>query len=262
MRKKESSPPIGLIIGIIVGAVVVVVLVLGVIVVALFAPAVQRTPQPSAAAECKNQLKIIGLAIHAYHDTYNQLPPAVVYDAKGRPLYSWRVVLLPFIEENPLYRQFKLDEPWDSPNNLPLLQQMPSVYMHPGVANADPTMTYFQVFDGPAGDRRPRALFGSKSSKRIPFKALSLPAGPIDLFQSDPAMKFRHVVDGVSRTIMVAEAADAVPWTKPADLEYDPATPLPKLGAIFPASSTCSWATPRCARSERRRSPTRRCARP
>ena len=76
----------------------------------------------------KNHLKQLALAMHNYHDVYKQFPPAAIRDAHGRPLLSWRVALLPFVEENQLYHQFHLDEPWDSPHNKPLLAKMPEVF--------------------------------------------------------------------------------------------------------------------------------------
>src|SRR5262245_19749930 len=73
-----------------------------------------------------NNLKQLVLAVHNFSDTYNRLPPAAVCDKKtGKPLLSWRVILLPFVEQGPLYKEFKLDEPWDGPNNKKLLEKMP-----------------------------------------------------------------------------------------------------------------------------------------
>src|SRR5262249_57243764 len=72
------------------------------------------------------------MAMHNYQDDHGQLPPAVVYGPDGTPLYSWRVLILPYIEEQDLYKQFHLDEPWDSPHNLTLLERMPSTYKAPG----------------------------------------------------------------------------------------------------------------------------------
>src|SRR5262245_11036025 len=69
-----------------------------------------------------NNLKQIGLALHNYHDTYGKLPPAAICDKAGKPLLSWRVAILPFIEQNALYKQFKLDEPWDSEHNKKLAE--------------------------------------------------------------------------------------------------------------------------------------------
>src|SRR5437660_7519890 len=66
--------------------------------------------------------------MHNYHDTHGRLPPAVVYGKDGTPLYSWRVLILPFIEQEALYKEFHLDEPWDSPHNVRLVERMPHVY--------------------------------------------------------------------------------------------------------------------------------------
>src|SRR4051794_8582362 len=74
-------------------------------------------------------LKRIGLALHSYHDVNGRLPPAVVYGKDGRPLYSWRVLLLPYLEEELLYRQFKQDEPWDSKHNQALVKETPRCYV-------------------------------------------------------------------------------------------------------------------------------------
>jgi hypothetical protein len=73
----------------------------------------------------------VALALHNYHDKHGRLPPAVVYGEDGKPLHSWRVLLLPFIAQGELYREFKLDEPWDSPHNLALLPRMPATFAPP-----------------------------------------------------------------------------------------------------------------------------------
>src|SRR5438309_4181754 len=97
-----------------------------------------------------NNLKQIVLAMHQYHEQYGRLPPAVVRTSAGQPLYSWRVLLLPYLEEEKLYAEFHLHEPWDSPHNTSLLRRMPKVYAPPsGVATgAPPTSTFYQVFIG------------------------------------------------------------------------------------------------------------------
>src|ERR1700704_5613932 len=87
--------------------------------------------------------------MHGYHDQHRELPPAVVYGKDGTPLLSWRVLILPFIEEGPLFRRFKLDEPWDSPHNLPLLSEMPRVFdPYDGSSTREPHTTFYQVFVG------------------------------------------------------------------------------------------------------------------
>ncbi len=73
-------------------------------------------------------MKQFGLALHNYYDTNHCLPPAPLVDAKGKPLLSWRVAILPFLEQDNLYRQFKLDEPWDSEHNKKLISKMPKIY--------------------------------------------------------------------------------------------------------------------------------------
>src|SRR5438093_7201056 len=75
-----------------------------------------------------NNLKQLALAMHNYHDTYGHLPPAALKNKKGKPLLSWRVALLPFVEEDKLYKEFRLDEPWDSAHNKKLLAKMPKLF--------------------------------------------------------------------------------------------------------------------------------------
>jgi hypothetical protein len=159
-----------------------------------------------ARREDQTNLKHIGLAMHNYADTYSYLPdrgePPDPMKLAEKPRLSWRVALLPYLEEDNLYRRFKLDEPWDSPHNKALLTPMPKVYAHPrDPQGAAQGLTPYRVFTGPnAPFERPKPRFPA-----------SFP-------------------DGTSNTFLVVEAADAVPWTKPDELAYDPARPLPKLG--------------------------------
>lgn len=145
-------------------------------------------------------LKSIGHALHNYYDTHRKWPPAVVTDAQGKPLYSWRVLLLPFLEQEPLYKQFKLDEAWDSPANRKLLEKTPDYYSPHGGT------------DDPAGTTRYQAIVGRGTAWESPNLRLD-----------------KDFPDGTNDTIMVAEAAKPVPWSQPADLEYDPKEPLPVL---------------------------------
>jgi hypothetical protein len=118
--------------------------------------------------------------------------------------------LLPYLEEKSLYSQFKLDEPWDSSNNMPLLAQMPDVYLTPSqYKQKELHATHYQVFTGGG------AIFEASPTARL----LSL--------------KDIALADGTSKTLLVVEAADPVPWTKPDDLPYSPDQPLPKLGGLF-----------------------------
>jgi hypothetical protein len=142
----------------------------------------------------KNHLKQLALAMHNYHGTYNQLPPAAIRDARGRPLLSWRVALLPFLEENQLYHQFHLEEPWDSPHNKPLIAKLPAVFS-------------------------PRSVTLRAEGKTT----LLVPVGKQTIFGPPEGVAFRDITDGTVSTIMIVNAddADAAVWTKPDDLKVD-----------------------------------------
>jgi hypothetical protein len=146
--------------------------------------------------------------MHNYQDTHGRLPPAVVYGKLGQPLYSWRVLLLPYIEQQELYQQFHLDEPWDSPHNLPLLERMPGTYAPPpGKKSRMPAYhTVCHVFVG----------------KGTPFEE----GREVKLAEG-------YFPDGISNTILIVEAGPPVPWTKPEDIPYDADAPLPRLDMLF-----------------------------
>lgn len=159
----------------------------------------------------QNNLKQIVIAMHNYHDVYKFLPAAAICSKdNGNPLLSWRVAILPFIEQDALYRQFKLDEPWDSPHNIKLLPMMPKTYAPVGVKTKEPHTTFYQALVGP------QAAFETRLDKNFLFGARG-----IRLFDA---------TDGTSNTIGVVEAFEPVPWTKPAELPYDAQKPLPKIG--------------------------------
>jgi hypothetical protein len=161
-----------------------------------------------------NNLRQILLAFHNFHDTMGFMPPATIYSQDGKPLLSWRVAILPYIEEDKLYKQFKLDEPWDGPNNKKLLEKMPKVYAPIKTKTKQPYMTYYQVFTGPLAPFQMIPDFSKPFGARGPRLPASFP-------------------DGTSNTLLVVEAAEAVPWSKPQDLVYDEKKPVPKLGAEF-----------------------------
>src|SRR5271166_372859 len=93
--------------------------------IALLLPAVQAAREAARRAQCTNNLKQIALAMHNYASANNCFPPAATYTRDGKPLLSWRVLILPYLEQASLYNQFHLDEAWDSPNNKPLGDRMP-----------------------------------------------------------------------------------------------------------------------------------------
>ena len=150
-----------------------------------------------------NNLKQIGIAIHGYHDTNGKMPADVV-DKDGKAILSWRVLLLPYLEEDALYKKFKLDEPWDSKTNKALIEKIPKMYA-PIRVKAKPGETYYQGFNGPD------TTFETGQKLVIP--------------QGFP--------DGTSNTIAVMEAGEPCIWSKPQDLPYNASQPLPKLGGLF-----------------------------
>src|SRR5262245_54761586 len=144
-------------------------------------------------------MKQLGLACHNYADEHGTLPPASVSGPDGRPLLSWRVLLLPYIEQEELYREFRLDEPWDSEHNIRLLERMPATYAAPGhyKSRIPPHHTICHVFVGPG-----------------------------TAFEGPKGIALGDFPDGSSTTILIVEAGEPVPWTKPEDIAFEPESPL------------------------------------
>jgi hypothetical protein len=207
--------------------------------------------------QSKNNLQQINSAIRKYLGENKKLP-AVVYNKEGKPLHSWRVLLLPYLGENQLYKEFKLNEPWDSPHNKPLLQKIPKVYVppRPGMT-AEPFSTFYQVFDGywnssnRNGDWREwagreintellhwverRTAF--VSDKRFGLQSFFPPQNRAGLFVGEKDLSFAVLLQyGTGNIFTVFEAGEAVPWTKPVDLYFHLNRPLPKLGGLFGGS--------------------------
>jgi Protein of unknown function (DUF1559) len=151
-----------------------------------------------------HNLKFIGWAMHNFANRDGgRLPPAATRK-DGEPLLSWRVAILPWLEEFALYERFHLDEPWDSPHNASLLKEMPRVYAPVTGKEATPYATYYQGLVGPGA-----------------------------LFDGQEGTKIAEIVDAKNPTLMVVEAAHPVAWTKPEDVPYSDAGPLPELGGQF-----------------------------
>jgi hypothetical protein len=145
--------------------------------------------------------------MHNYAEHHGRLPPAAVCGEDGQPLLSWRVALLPYLGHEELYREFQLDEPWDGPHNSQLLSRMPSVYGLPRrkAGRVPPYHTLCHVFVG----------------EGTPFED-----GKALTFDAD-------FPDGTCNTLLVVEAGEPVPWTKPQELRYERDGPLPDLRGVF-----------------------------
>ena len=158
-------------------------------------PAILRGRQATVTHQLhSNQLKQIGLAMHNYHDTYQHWPPRATVTPEGKGLLSWRVHLLPYLEQQAMYNQFRLDEPWDSPANRPLGKI------------AIPTFTL------PGDTLNPG------------YTRIRLPQIEGSMWQGDgPPRTMRDITDGTSNTIgaAISPPDKAVPWTQPEPWELD-----------------------------------------
>jgi hypothetical protein len=160
-----------------------------------------------------NNLKNIALAIHNFHDANKSLPsPSMPHPQTGKPLLSWRVAILPYLDEVELYNQIKKDEPWDSPHNRQFWNKMPKAFQLPGKPADD--KTYYQVFAGPG------SAFPNTKRPGPPFTMKS-------------GLTLVGITDGSSNTIFIVEAANAVNWMKPEDISFQASPngfPLTALG--------------------------------
>jgi hypothetical protein len=175
-------------------------------VTALLKPLTREVDSQVNRGQSINNLRQIVLAFHNYHDGHKGLfPTAASYGKDGEPLLSWRVHILPYLVEGDLYRQFHLDEPWDSAHNKKLIARMPAVY---------------------------RSGFGAALAGKTSYLGI---AGEAAMFPGRKAIGIRDVKDGTSNTILLVEADDdqAVIWTKPDDLTYDPKKPRAGLGGRY-----------------------------
>ncbi len=159
---------------------------------AMLCRAVGAAREAARRSQCTCNLCQVKLALHNYHETYGTLPPAYVADAAGRPMHSWRVLILPFLEQQSLYARYNFAEPWDGPNNIKLLNSMPSILACPSRFSENPTnLTSYVAI-----------------------------AGPGTMFPGAGSVKFADVTDGLPDTLMVVEVANVdIPWTAPVDLD-------------------------------------------
>jgi hypothetical protein len=182
----------------------------------LFKPgplAVQKTTTAPVSSRGTSNLRDIAVAMHGYHDNHGKFPAAYTVNKQGQPLLSWRVQLLPLLGQGELYKQFHLDEPWDSQHNRTLIEKMPEVYRLPasgaysvpGAKVKDPGQTNYVV-----------------------------PVGKETAFPGSNAMGVSDIRDGCANTIMAIEVDDehAVIWTKPEDLPFDSADSGRALAAL------------------------------
>jgi prepilin-type processing-associated H-X9-DG protein len=165
--------------------------VVGIIVVliGLMLPAVRTAGGAARRIQCVNNMKQIALALHSYEQEHKALPPAYTVGAGGRPLHSWRTLILPYLEQAPLYQAIDLAKPWDDPANATAFKTVLPVFWCPSAVNPGNTTTYLAVVG-------PNACFLPREPRRL-----------------------ADITDGTSNTLMVIEAGrdNAVPWMAPSD---------------------------------------------
>ncbi|MEQ9071442.1 MAG: DUF1559 domain-containing protein, partial [Gimesia chilikensis] len=168
--------------------------------IALTVPAVMQARAAARRSVAKNNIKQIMLALHNYHDRYGHFPPAVVMGPDGKTPHSWRVELLPYLDQQTLYDQYRMNEPWDSEHNRKIAETVVPVFQNPGSKKPANSAYFAVVGDGTA--------FGNKQG-----------------------VSFKDITDGTSNTIAIVEADRDIPWTKPEDINYD-GKKLPKFGGF------------------------------
>jgi Protein of unknown function (DUF1559) len=159
--------------------------------IAWLSQGVQSAREAARRSQCLCQYCQILLALHNYHSEFNTLPPAYVADANGKPMHSWRVLLLPYMEQSALYNRYKFNEPWNGPNNITLLNSMPSTFACPSRFSNPTNLTSYVAVTGPG-----------------------------TMFPGAQSTKLADVTDGTSNTLMIVEISNVnIPWTAPVDLD-------------------------------------------
>jgi prepilin-type processing-associated H-X9-DG protein len=163
------------------------------ILLALLLPAVQAAREAARRAACINNMKQLGLSLHNFHDANKHFPAIVDPDNPQQPPCSWRVQVLPYVEENARFQQYDPSQPWNGPNNRMLEDPMPTTYRCPSNPDAAGLDTDYLAVVGP------KAVFRDVGST-----------------------SFRNITDGTSNTIMLAEShTSGIHWMEPRDMKTD-----------------------------------------
>jgi prepilin-type processing-associated H-X9-DG protein len=175
-------------------------MLLGMIVaIVLLAPLLPNAPPPN----CARNMKDIALAVHCYAQAYHCFPPSCVADKNGKPMHSWRVLILPYLKQDDLYHEYDFSEPWNGPHNSRLMEKCPAVFHCPQAGHQDPSAAGYVAPDPSATN----------------YVAV---VGDATLWPESKSVRFQDIRDGVSNTIMFVEVADSdINWMEPRDLNFD-----------------------------------------
>jgi prepilin-type processing-associated H-X9-DG protein len=151
---------------------------------------------------CSYHLRQIMTAMGSYHDKYGSFPPAYSVDRNGRPLHSWRVLLLPYLAQQGLYERVRLDEPWNSPHNREVFEG------HEPADPAVPQMSY--------------AFFCPEDKENLTDTNYVMLLGPRTISNGPNSVRLKDITDGHANRIVVVEVYDlGIPWYEPRDLRVD-----------------------------------------
>ena len=203
MQKKRSGFRLSRLLAIIAMTAIVAALL-----VSLMLPAVRQATPASRRTQCKNNLRQIAIALYNYHDSWKAFPPAYTVDADGNALHSWRTLILPWLDEGPLYDTIDLSKAWNDPANVEAYESQIPAYSCPSI-DVPPTHTTYM------------AVVASGSC-----------------FRPTESRRLSEITDDAAETMMVIEVnpEHAVHWMSPVDageklvLGFGPKTELPHSG--------------------------------
>ncbi|MFN0199027.1 MAG: DUF1559 domain-containing protein [Planctomycetaceae bacterium] len=184
---------------------VMIVLAIFIFWIILNLPKIKGAREAAPRTQCMNNLKQIGLALHHYHDKYGSFPPAYIADEDGKPMHSWRVLILAELKQDKLYQEYRFDEPWDGPHNRTLHDRIPSVYRCPSY------------------QRDAHKNFSSNYEGKTMTNYVAIDDTDAFFQRSNVTLK-ADITDGLSKTMAVFETHHhVVHWMQPDDITPDEA---------------------------------------